>query len=134
MVFSSLRHIILLSATVSIIRVYYFRPSPSKRPKYEACCRLHFSLFIIIYCFLAYILPDISILSSGVQVNHLKIHIQSTSSSPCPIRFSTIFSITRSSCPPVFGSAAPFGLIFAPGLLSLLSYYSAGVFLPDKHI
>lgn len=49
----------------------------------------HFSLSFIV--FWPMLPDDISILSDGTQVNHLKIHIHQFTSSPCPIRFSTIF-------------------------------------------
>jgi hypothetical protein len=142
-VFSSLRRIILL--VYSIIRVYYFQFSPTKRLKYGAYRLLLSSSFlIIIYCFLAYILTDdISILSNGAQVIHLKIHILQFTNPPRHLRAQSSFrrfffhrlyhpfeeSIEKRLMPTCirFCSSLP-SVSFAPGLLSFPFYYSARFF------
>ena len=129
MVFSPIRHLILLSTTsVSIIRVYYSRPSPLKSTVNSmgptvSCCCLHFSFLIIIYCFLAYVLLSRHIhpVLWATSLLHEVIHIHQSS---CPIRFIFFHPPLESKkkaahAPPALDSAPPFRLIFAPGVLPL---------------
>ena len=98
-----------------------------------------FSLSFIVF-WPTYSLTDISILSNGAQVNHLKIHIhQSTSSSPCQSGFRRIFSSpfwreyikgAHAHLPSVL--QLPSVSNFAPGLPSFL-LFCRSLFAPDKH-
>lgn len=122
--------------------MYYFRLSPSKRPKYGAYRILLSSSFLFshFHCFLVYILPyDISILSTGAQVKDTPIH-HPTSSSPCSIRFSTFFhhpfwSIKKRLMPTCirFCSSLPCHFCTWTTISSLFLFSRSLFFAPDEH-